>query len=44
MSFIAAKLTPFERVLFVLALTIGALVFALRFGMGAALWILHHVT
>lgn len=43
MSFAASKLTPFERVLFALALTIGVLVFALRFGTGAALWILHHV-
>ena len=38
-----SKLTPFERVLFVLALMIGILVFALRFGTGATLWVLHHV-
>lgn len=43
MSFAASKLSLFERVLFVLALMIGIVVFALRFGTGAALWILHHV-
>lgn len=43
MSFAASKLSPFERVLFALALMIGILVFALRFGTGATLWVLHHV-
>lgn len=43
MAFALSKLSPFERVLFGLALMVGILVFALRFGMGATLWVLHHV-
>lgn len=37
------KLNSFERVLFALALMIALIVFALRFGTGATLWVLHHV-
>jgi hypothetical protein len=43
MSVAASKPTPFERVLFVLAVCIGLIAFALRFGTGALLWLSHHV-